>query len=433
MFEYIYVISLISLIFLSFIWYKKYSLDNKNKFLEENSKLLNDNTKLKVSLEEKEKSLEEEKEKNFKLLNEKNAFLRENEGLSVRLEEKEKNLRELKEAKELLKMEFEALANKIFEEKNKKFNEENTNKLDNILNPFKENINEFKKKVEKNYEESSKDGAMLRKEIEILRTLNNEINKEASKLTKALKGDNKILGDWGEIVLERVLESSGLSKGREYEIQGTFKDEEGRNLRPDVIIHLPNDKHIVIDSKLSLKSYEAYMNASNKEEEENAFSSFKNSIKKHIKDLSSKDYTNLYGLNSLDFLLMFLPIEGSFTLLSKAGDDIFREAFSRNIVLVSPSTLFMSLKTIENIWKFERRNKNAEEIAKEAGLLYDKFNGFIGDMEKVSKYIKNTQEAHDLAFNKLSNGRGNLVSKVEKLKNLGANTSKKIGLSYSEE
>ena len=321
-----------------------------------------------------------------------------------------------------MKAEFESLANKIFEQKVKKSNED----FSLVLKPFKEQLKYFGDRVNDIYTDETKQRISLLTEIKSLKELNNQISQDALNLTKALKGNSKIQGDWGEMILSKILEQTGLKEGREYTVQGSFTDSSGKRLRPDIIVHLPEEKDIVIDSKVSLTSYLEYMQSESIEDKQKAVTLLSKSISSHIKDLSSKKYENIDGVRTLDFVLMFIPIEGAFMLAAENDSNLFKTAFENNIMLVSPSTLFVTLRTIENIWRYEYQNKNAELISKKAADLYDKFAGFVKDMEEIGKNIDRTKKAYDASMNKLSSGRGNLLRRSEEFKELGVKPKSSI-------
>jgi DNA recombination protein RmuC len=332
----------------------------------------------------------------------------------------------LKEAKEALRMEFQNLANEIFDEKSKKFGAQNLDSLKGLLNPFQTQIKDFEKRVDEVYNHEARERHLLKNELQSLKNLNERLSEDALNLTKALKGQSKTQGDWGEIVLERVLEESGLHKGREYETQGTFRDEQGNMLRPDVVVHLPEGKDIVVDSKVSLVAYENYVNAETEELKAIALKQHLDSLNKHLKELSDKSYGDLPGLQSLDFVLMFIPIEGAYFLALDNDRDLFRKGFEKNIMLVSPSTLLLSLRTIQNIWRYEYQSKNALEIARKAGGLYDKFVNFAESLNGVRTHLDKARDSHDEAVKRLSTGKGNIIRRVEELKSLGAKTEKSL-------
>ncbi len=350
--------------------------------------------------------------------------------LETRLEEERKNAAEklslLQEARDQLKLEFQNVANKIFEDKSRKFTEQNKENIEGILKPMREQLVDFKKKVEDVYDKESKDRVSLLTEIIHLKALNERISEDAINLTNALKGQSKTRGSWGEMILERVLEESGLHKGREYEVQAMYASEEGQRRHPDVIVHLPEGKDIVIDSKVSLKAYEKYCSADTDEKREKRLKEHVISIRTHIKELSNKRYEELEGISTLDFVLMFLPIEGAFWTAIESEQGLFNEAFDKNIMLVSPSTLLATLRIINNIWRYEDQNKNALIIAKKAGDLLDKFVGFVDALEDVGQKIGKAHESYKTARDRLSKGKGNLVRRTEELKQLGVKAKKEL-------
>lgn len=332
----------------------------------------------------------------------------------------------LENNKQQMKLEFENLANKLFDEKEKK----STTNLTFVLSSFKEQLNSFSKRVNDIYNDETKQRSSLLTEIKNLKELNNQISNDAINLTKALKGQNKTQGDWGEMILSSILDQTGLREGKEYTIQGSFTSAEGKRLRPDVIVHLPSNKDIVIDSKVSLNAYINYSKAENEDEKQQASKELVKSITSHIKDLSSKSYENIDGVKTLDFVLMFIPIEGAFLLATSSDDNLFKLAFDNNIMLVSPSTLYVTLRTIENIWRNEHQNENAQLISKKAADLYDKFVAFVGDIEDIGTNITRTQKAYDGAMNKLSSGNGNLIRRTEEFLELGVKPKKQLPNRY---
>lgn len=343
--------------------------------------------------------------------------------LLQRLDEQKKEVEELNTR---LKVEFENLAGRILEEKSRKFTDQNKENLDVILNPLKERISDFEKKVNEVYINETRERASLAEQIKNLHELNRQMTEEATNLTRALKGDTKTQGAWGEFILESILEKSGLVRGREFLIQETLKNEDGSNLRPDVIVNLPEEKSMIIDSKVSLTAYESFCSADNDDERNSYLAEHISSIKRHIKGLSPKDYQNLYGLQSLDFVLMFIPIEPAFALAVQNDNAIFYDAFEKNIVIVSPSTLLATLRTISSIWKQEKQNRNALDIAKKGGELYDKIAAFVDDLIEVGTRMKKANESYENAMKKLSDGRGNIISRAENLKLMGAKATKSI-------
>ncbi|MDB5001206.1 MAG: polymerase [Mucilaginibacter sp.] len=326
--------------------------------------------------------------------------------------------------------EFENVAEKLLKEKSKEFTDVNKLSIDTILNPLKEKIKDFEEKVDKVYNMEAAERNTLKGVITQLMDLNKLISTEASNLTKALKGDNKKQGNWGEVILEKVLERSGLVRDSEYRIQASLNGIDGGRLQPDVIIDLPDEKHLIIDSKVSLVAYERLVNCETEEERRLFSKAHVESIRSHVQGLSSKNYHDLYQVNSPDFVLLFVPIESSFSFAVQLDADLFSDAWDKRVVIVSPSTLLATLRTIASIWKQERQNRNVLEIARLSGEMYDKFVGFVGDMEGIGKNIKQSQDSYDKALNKLTDGRGNLTITAEKIKKLGAKANKQIDVKY---
>ena len=345
------------------------------------------------------------------------------EHLHIKLKEQVVQSEQLQEK---FKIEFENMANKILADNSQKFSEQNKESINNILNPLKEKISDFEKKVESTSKESIDMNAALRQQIKGLQELNLQMSKEATNLTKALKGDSKKQGNWGELVLERVLEKSGLEKGREYDVQQNFQREDGTRVLPDVVIHLPDGKKMIIDSKVSLTAYEQYVNSEEDDDQARYLKLHVDSIKKHVDDLGAKNYHDLYQIESPDFVLMFIPIEPAFAIAVNHDDKLYNKAFDKNIVIVTPSTLLATLRTIDTMWNNDKQQKNALEIAVQAGGLYDKFEGLMQDLVKVGKKIQETDGEYKSAMNKLFEGKGNLINRVEKLKKLGAKANKAL-------
>ncbi len=335
-------------------------------------------------------------------------------------------LKSLEDSRLLMTAEFKNLANEILEQKSKSFTESNKQNIENILKPLSEKIQGFEKKVDDTYDKESKQRFSLEQQIKELQKANVQISQETLNLTNALKGESKTQGVWGEFILERVLEKSGLKKGSEYEVQVSLKDAEGKTKQPDVIVRLPENKDIIIDSKVSLSAYEKYSSEEDEKQSELYLKQHLSSIRAHIKGLSEKNYQNLEGIRNLDFVMMFLPIEAAFTLAVQHDEKLFIDAFEKNIVIVCPSTLLATLRTIQNIWRYEQQNNNAMEIAKSAGKLYDKFVLFLQSLDELGTSIDKAQRSFDTAYNRLQTGHGNLVNSVQKLQELGARTSKKI-------
>ncbi|MFP5079261.1 DNA recombination protein RmuC [Pedobacter sp. JCM 36344] len=332
----------------------------------------------------------------------------------------------INELQQRFKLEFENIANKVLEDKSVRFTAQNRANLDLIINPLKENIKAFEEKVERVYKSESDERNVLKGVITQLMDQSKLISEEAGNLTRALKGDSKKQGNWGEVILERILERSGLVKDREYRLQASLNHQEGNKLQPDVILDLPDEKHVIIDAKVSLLAYDRLLSAQTEEEREMYVKQHVLSVKTHIQGLSGKNYHELYEINSPDFVLLFMPIESSFGIAVQQDSELFNYAWDRKVVIVSPSTLLATLRTIASIWKQERQNRNVLEIARLSGSMYDKFVGFLNDMESIGKNIKQTQVAYDKAVNKLSTGAGNLSSTSEKIRKLGAKNTKQI-------
>ncbi|MCK9612515.1 MAG: DNA recombination protein RmuC [Bacteroidales bacterium] len=334
--------------------------------------------------------------------------------------------KEVGEIRERFLTEFENLATKILKQNTVEFSETNKKKIEDVLTPLKDKLLGFEKQVAETYEKSLKDQTDLKAELKKLHELNNHIVQEAHNLTRAIKGDVKQQGNWGELVLEKILESSGLIKGEEYETQYTLRNEEGDMLRPDVIVKLPDNKHIIIDSKVSLIAYEQLVNTDDVKEKEHYAGMHVDSIRTHIKKLSEKNYYHAKNMNSPEFVLMFLPIESSFSIAVQNDVELFNFAWERKVVIVSPSTLLATLRTIESIWKREKQTQNAIAIAKEGGNLYDKFAGLVEDLKKLGQQLDTVRNTYEQANKKLYEGKGSLIKKVENLKILGAKGSKKL-------
>jgi len=335
-------------------------------------------------------------------------------------------LRFLEETKTVLQSQFSQLAEKIFEQKAKSFDAANQEQLRLLLTPFREQIDRFARQSQSQYVEESKARHLLHDEIGRLKALNERIAEDAINLTNALKGENKTQGNWGEIVLERVLESSGLRAGHEYVSQGSYKDEAGNLLRPDVVVFLPQQRCVVIDSKVSLVAYEQFMNSSDSERRNTLLRQHLASLYAHIKGLGAKRYENLPGMRSLDFVLLFMPVEGAFHLALEHDGAFFKRAYDERIIIVSPTTLLATLRTIENIWRTERQQHNAEEIARQAEQLYDKFVGFVEEMERIGEQLGKTHESWERAMNRLSTGKGNLIRRAEQMRSLGLSPKKQL-------
>ncbi len=370
-------------------------------------------------------------------LQEKEAIRTEKEAINIQLTKKEVDFENLwqrnKEQKEEVEQlqekftkEFENLANKILDEKSSKFTEQNKENMKNILSPLQDKIQLFEKKVEDTHKESIDYHAALRQQILGLKEMNLQMSKETLNLTKALKGDSKMQGNWGELILERVLEKSGLEKDREYFVQQSHLNIEGQRVFPDVVINLPDGKKMIVDSKVSLTAYEKFIN----EEDDSLKISFLkehvNSIKRHVEQLGDKNYHDLYQIESPDFVLLFIPMEPAFALALNEDTTLYNKAFEKNIVIVTPSTLLATLRTIDSMWTNQKQQENAFEIARQAGALYDKFEGFVADLIKIGKKIDESKAEYGFAMNKLVDGSGNLIKRVENLKKMGAKTQKSL-------
>ncbi|HOZ75659.1 MAG TPA: DNA recombination protein RmuC [Flavobacterium sp.] len=333
---------------------------------------------------------------------------------------------EVEKLQEKFTKEFENLANKILEEKTSKFTQQNKENLQNILSPLQDKIQLFEKKVEDTHKESIDYHAALRQQIVGLKEMNEQMSKETLNLTKALKGDSKMQGNWGELVLERVLEKSGLEKDREYHVQQSHTNEEGQRVFPDVVINLPDGKKMVVDSKVSLTGYEKYINEEDEALKNTYLKEHVNSIRRHVDQLGEKNYHDLYQIESPDFVLLFIPIEPAFAIALNEDTALYNKAFERNIVIVTPSTLLATLRTIDSMWANQKQQENAFEIARQAGALYDKFHGLLTDLISVGKKIDDAKLGYSDAMNKLADGKGNLITSVEKLKKMGAKAKKSL-------
>jgi DNA recombination protein RmuC len=343
--------------------------------------------------------------------------------LQLKLDEHKKEVENLQKK---FTNDFEVLANKILEEKSTKFTNQNRENIKNILEPLEKKIQTFEKKVSDSDEKRAGFQSALKTQLDSLKELNAQMSKDTINLTKALKGDSKMQGNWGELVLERVLEKSGLEKDREYFVQQSFTTEEGKRVLPDVVIHLPDNKKMIVDSKVSLVAYERFTN----EEDENVklqhLKEHVNSLKRHIEQLSDKKYEDLYQIESPDFVLLFIPIEPAFAVALNSDNHLYNKAFEKNIVIVTPSTLLATLRTIDSMWNNEKQQRNAIEIARQAGALYDKFQGLLTDLVGIGKRIDDSKKEYSNAMNKLVDGRGNLITSVEKLKKMGAKAKKSL-------
>ena len=421
----LFIAIILSAVIGAFVAFKFLQLKNKSDsstLKERQFQLNNSITELKQTIEKVETEREEiRREKDF--LN--TELSRRNTEIENLQQQNLKRDEELAKQQEQLRKDFELMASKILDEKSEKFTTQNKENIKNILNPLEEKIKTFEKRVEDSQKESISMHSALKEQLLGLKDLNQQMAKEATNLTKALKGDSKTQGNWGELVLERVLEKSGLEKDREYFVQQNFTREDGSRVMPDVVLHLPDAKKMIIDSKVSLTDYERMVNA---DDEERALflKAHVNSIKKHVDQLSAKNYQDLYDIESPDFVLMFIPIEPAFAVAINEDNTLYNKAFEKNIVIVTPSTLLATLRTIDTMWNNEKQQQNAIEIARQAGALYDKFEGLVTDLTGVGKKIDAAKTDYSAAMNKLVDGKGNLISRVEKIKKMGAKAKKSL-------
>ena len=350
--------------------------------------------------------------------------------LTVKFETEQKALEEkvdhLNQSESRLTQQFENLANKIFDAKTQNLQVQNEQQLSHVLSPFKQQLEGFRKQVQESYTVEQAERSAFKHQLESLKALNLQMSQDAVNLTKALKGDNKQQGNWGEVILERVLQESGLREGHEYETQQDLKNDSGKRFKPDVIVHLPENKDVVIDAKMSLVAYERYFNGEDDLTKTAAIKEHCNSIRAHIKGLSQKDYQQLHGLTSLDYVLMFIPLEPAFLLALEHEPGLINYALENNIMLVSPTNLLVALRTISNIWRYEYQNQNAQRIAKQAGKIYDKLCGYLEDMEKVGRSIESLDKSYASAMGKLATGKGNLLRQAHQMQQLGVTTSKQL-------
>lgn len=386
----------------------------------------------------KEKSAKEEQRVRADMIQEEaHALALQNAILETRYEEEMKasleKFKVLQEAKEELSFEFRALSQKIFDEKTKQFSNSSKEQLESLLKPFREQIAAFSKESREQFTTELKDRHLLKNELLRLKDMNAQLSQDALNLTKALKGENKTQGNWGEIVLEKILEQSGLRVGVEYELQATLKSEDNKSYRPDVIIHMPAERDIIIDSKVSLVAYERFINAEDEISKTQALKEHIMSIGLHIKGLSEKKYEKLEGVHSLDFVLLFMPIEGAFLLALEHDGEFFKRAYESNILVVSPSTLLVTLRTIEHIWRTRRQEEHAKKIADEAEGMLEKLALFVDEMQKIGNLLDNTKNAYDKAMGRLKSGNGNLIRRAENMQKLGIKLKKQIALKSEEE
>jgi DNA recombination protein RmuC len=396
---------------------EKSTLEERVALLLQSKDMVEDNY---IELQKELKNNQQEKEQLITISSRQES---ENKNLQLKLDEHKSEVEKLQEK---FTNDFEVLANKILEEKSNKFTEQNKENLKIILNPLQEKIKVFEDKVDQTHKESIDYHAALRQQIIGLKEMNLQMSKETINLTKALKGDTKTQGNWGELVLERVLEKSGLEKDREYYVQQSFTNDDGKRILPDVVIHLPDDKKMIVDSKVSLTAYEQYVNEDDETLKVQFLKEHVASLKRHVNQLSEKKYEDIYKIESPDFVLLFIPIEPAFAVAINADNHLYNKAFEKNIVIVTPTTLLATLRTIDSMWNNEKQQKNAIEIARQAGALYDKFQSLLGDLISIGKRIDESKKEYSSAMNKLFDGRGNLISSVEKLKKMGAKAKKAI-------
>lgn len=396
---------------------KTVEIESQSKMIQSNEQFLNDkNKELNHQLEQKEEQILDLTSK----LSSKSSDLFH---LKEKLNEQKQDLEQLQDK---FRIEFKNLANEILEEKSQKFTQQNRTNLYELLKPLGEKIKDFEKKVEDTYDKESKLRFSLKEEIKRLEELNQQVSKDTVNLTKALKGDSKIQGNWGEVVLENILEKSGLVKDREYFVQSSFTSDTGKRMQPDVIVTYPGKRNVVIDSKVSLTAYERFASADDDEKQEKAYKEHIVSLKSHINELSLKNYQDLYQLNSLDFVMMFLPLEPAYLLAVQRDPDLWSYAYDKRILLISPTNLIAALKMVESLWRQEYQGQNVQEIARQSGDLYDKFKGLVDDLIDIGNKLRMTQKSYESSMNKLTTGKGNLISRVERIKKLGAKTSKSI-------
>lgn len=346
--------------------------------------------------------------------------------LAAERAQSEEKLALLKNAEEQLATRFKMLASEILEDKTKRFTEQNQTNLNHLLEPLKLKLTEFQGKVEEVYVNEGKDRSALSEQVKQLMALNNQLSKDAHNLTSALKGQSKVQGNWGELILERVLEASGLRKGHEYDVQESHTRADGSRAQPDVVVHLPEDRHLIIDAKMSLTAYEDHANAESDAQRDAALRRHLDSVRAHIKELTDKNYQQLYGVQSLDFVLMFIPVEPAFMLAISHDSELWQDAWKKNVLLVSPSTLLFVVRTVAHLWRQEQQNRNAQDIASRGAELYDKLVGFVEDLDKLGERLNQAKDVYDKAYGKFTSGRGNVIRQAEMLKVMGVKPSKQL-------
>lgn len=380
---------------------------------------------------EKENLSKELTEKGNKIMDLNTSYTTAQADIKHASEKLETQKKDIEQMQELFREKFENLANSILEDKTKRFAETNRVKLEEILNPLKDRIKDFEKKVEETYDKEAQQRFSLKEEVKNLAELNRNLTEEAQNLTKALKGESKTQGNWGEMILESILEKSGLVKGREYSVQPSFKDENGNLLYPDVIVHYPENRNVVIDSKVSLTAYEAYVSSDDPEEKEKLLKEHLTSVRKHVNELESANYQDIYNLQSLDFVMMFMPIEPAYLIAVQKDPELWNYAYKKRVLLISPTNLLAALKMIAALWQQEYQNKNVMEIARQTGDLIDKFHSLLEDLDHLDSDLRSARKHYDDAKNKISEGKGNLIRRVEKIKELGVKSKKKLPKSFS--
>lgn len=396
---------------------EKSTLEERVNLLQQSKDMVENNY---IELQKEIKNNQQEKEELITLNTRQDSEIK---NLQLKLEEHKAEVENLQKK---FTNDFEVLANKILEEKSTKFTNQNRENIKNILEPLEKKIQLFEKKVTDSDEKRAGFHSALKTQLDTLKDLNAQMSKDTINLTKALKGDSKMQGNWGELVLERVLEKSGLEKDREYFVQQSFTTDEGSRVLPDVVIHLPDNKKMIVDSKVSLTAYERFINEDDENLKEQFLKEHVNSLKRHIEQLSAKKYEDLYQIESPDFVLLFIPIEPAFAVALNSDNHLYNKAFEKNIVIVTPATLLATLRTIDSMWNNEKQQRNALEIARQAGALYDKFHGLLADLIGIGKRIDESKKEYANAMNKLVEGRGNIIVSVEKLKKMGAKAKKAL-------
>ncbi len=429
----LYISSVLSTFFILLLpWFLQLSKQNKTlqKQLSDSHNTAKENITLEQQLRTANQQLEQQKQQLCQLQTE-------NKGLSTSLTKlqtehelmQQSNIEKLallEDAKTKLSHEFKNLADQIFEEKQHKMTESSKETLDNIIKPMQKDMSEFKARMEQVHKEDIEARSALSQHLSQLKELNQQMSQEALNLTQALKSDSKVQGNWGEMILENILENSGLREGLEFDREKSFTDNEGKRQRPDVIINMPGKKHVIVDAKVSLTDYERAMSAANKEDKEAAIKAHVKSLQKHIQELSAKDYQHIHQINSPDYVLMFVPIEGAYLMAIEANSSIFEAAFTQNIAVVTPSTLYATLKLVEQLWRYEKQSGNVAKLTKQAGSLHDKFVTFIKSFEDIETHLGRAQKSYDTAFGQLKDGRGNLVNQVKTLADLSGKAKKEI-------